>query len=156
MPKRYPRTEETYDVLRNHVGSIAKEYPCCDSYISAIKNGDSNDIYAQFRQLFRAASDAGAPVEVWLRDLNGIVERRKVMASDAGDLIKHLSGRMLAEADSTSKILDAISDHDLDRSECHRILQAREISRDLGANIDRIVSARLAEFSKSDMMQASK
>ncbi len=152
MSNKYPRTDETYDVLRNHVGPISKEYPCDSSYVYAIKNGDSNDPYPHFRHLFLAAARAGAPVEIWLHDLNAIVARANCGAeTETADLVARLSDKIESDADSTSELLTAIGDRKLDKVECHRILSTLEISRDIETGIARIVERRLAELSEGKM-----
>lgn len=149
MPRRkfpYTRSDETYEVLRAHVGPIAKEYPCDSSYVYSIRNGDSNDPYPHFRHLFLAAARAEAPVEIWLRDLSSILTRALPGFEADGDLLRQLTKKISAEADSTSKILEAIGDRVLDRKECHEILAVLEIDADIKNGIRRIVERRLAEI----------
>lgn len=149
MPRRkfpYTRSDETYEVLRDHVGPIAKEYPCDGSYIYAIKDGHSNDPFPPFRHLFKSSAYAGAPVEIYLRDLNGILAKARPELGADGDLLRQLTKKISAEADSTSKILEAIGDRVLDRKECHEILSVLEVDTDIKNGIRRIVERRLAEI----------
>lgn len=146
--RKYPRTDETYEVLKSFIGPIAKQYPANDSYIYAIKNGDANDPYPHFRHLFLAAARAGAPVEIWLRDLNGIVEHAGGRLGTVTDLVARLSEKITADADETSDILDAIADRKLDKRECHKILAAVETDIDLNSGIKRLVGSRLAELNE--------
>ena len=148
----YKRSDETYEVLRNHVGAVAKEYPSDSSYIYAIKNGDSNDPYPHFRHLFLAAARACAPVQIWLRDLNAIVARARCSdETNEIDLVERLSDKIESDATSTSELLSAIGDRVLDRSECHRILATLEISRDIENGIARLVERRLAELNERNL-----
>lgn len=146
MPRRYPRSEETYDVLKHHVGPVSKAYPCDDSYIYAIKNGEANDPYAQFRHLFQSAVIGKAPARIWLRDLEGILEN---VAPDPAisELRELLSEKIMKDADSTSKMLDGLQDNHLDRKECQDILDALEIEQQVQDGIRKLVEKRLAELS---------
>jgi hypothetical protein len=150
----YGRSDETYEALKCHVGPISKEYPCEDKFIYAIKNGDSKDPYQPFRHLFLSAARAGAPVEIWLRDLHSIVERAGSTSDNSvDDLVEQLSIKIRAEADSTSVILDSIGDRQLDRRECHAILHAVEIGKDINSGIESIVLRRLAQLDESSNVQ---
>ncbi|MGD9564481.1 MAG: hypothetical protein AB7Q37_18905 [Pyrinomonadaceae bacterium] len=156
MPrKKYQRSDETYDVLKHHVGAIAKEYPSDASYIYAIKNGDSNDPYPHFRHLFLAAARAGAPVKIWLRDLSAIAARAECSNEGAAtDLVTRLSEKIESDAHSTSELLAAITDRVLDKAECHRILSTLEASRKIENDIATIVEVRLAELSSGKLQAA--
>lgn len=144
---RYPRSDETYEVLRDHVGAVAKEYPCDDSYIYAIKNGTSNDPYPPFRHMFCAAVGGGAPVEIYLRDLQGVLARRPAGRSITEDLVDQLSKKIESDANETSEILGAIGDRQLDRAECQRILDSLDIGDKISKGIRRLTEQRLAEIS---------
>lgn len=144
----YKRSDETYEVLKNHVQPIAREYPCDDSHVYAIKNGEKNDPYAAFRHLFASCAAGGAPVEIFLRDLQGILQRfrptEKIL--DIHELAGRLAEKIEAEADEDSELLRAISDRQLSRSECHRIRDAMD-ARDLVAKpIKDFVDDQLALF----------
>lgn len=142
----YGRSEETYEVTKNHVGPISEEYPCNDSHIYAIKDGRANDPYPPFRHWFRTSSRAGAPVEVYLRDLQGIVEASRPASTSTIDLVARLSEKINADSNSTSEILNGISDNQLDRRECQRILDAVQISEDINSGIRRLVELQLAKL----------
>lgn len=134
--------------MKDHVQMIAKEYPCDDSHIYAIKNGEKNDPYAAFRHLFASCAAAGAPVEIWLRDLRGIIERHlpSEQIFDIHELAGRLAEKIEAEADEDSELLRAISDRQLSRTECHRIRDAMD-ARDLVAKpIKDFVDKQLAQF----------
>lgn len=151
MPRRkYTRSDATYDVLRNHVGAVSKEYPCDDSYIYAIKNGDANDPFPPFRHLFQSAARAGAPAEIYLHELNGILARS--LPNDVqGDIVKRLSDKITSDSNSTSEILEAVDDREIDKAECLRILAALEVSRDINRGIETLIERRLAELAEKGL-----
>lgn len=155
MPRQkfpYTRSDETYQVLQHNTEMIAKEYPCDSSYIYSIKNAGSNDPYPHFRHLFLAAARAGAPVRIWLHDLNAIVARADRSNEIAlKDLVAQLADKIESDADSTSELLAAIGDRQLDQSECHRILAKLEISRDIENGIVKVVERRLAELRETKL-----
>lgn len=147
-PRKYSRSEETYEVLKHHVGPISKAYPCDDSYIYAIKNGDANDPYPPFRHLFQSSVNGKAPVRIWLRDLKSIVDGVQCDSS-MSELRELLSEKIMKDADSTSKMLDGIQDDCLDRQECLDILDALEIEQQVQNGIKRLVSLRLMKLEGS-------
>lgn len=142
----YSRSDETYEVLRDHVRAIAKEYPCDDSHIYAIKDGRANDPYPPFRHLFKSALYAGAPVKRYLRDLSGLVENHECRGNRTKEIIAELSRKIEADAVSTSELLSGVQDNNLDRVECQRVLDALEISRAIEEGIKVLVERRLAEL----------
>lgn len=157
MPRRkypYRRSDETYEVVRNHVGEIAKHYPCDASFIYAVKNGDANDPYPAFRHLFQSAALAGAPVETYLRDLRGLAAVTGKPGTGVHELAAQLADKISADSDSTSEILAGIRDNELDRSECHRILDALDISRQVEQGIRRLVEKRLGELTGTTIRAA--
>jgi len=143
----YTRSDETYEVLRYFVPQIAKEYPCNASHIYAIKDGGANDPYPPFRHIFSVSSAAGAPVDIYLRDLQGIVDRRRRMQTDTmADLAARLAESIKADANEHSEIVDALNSGDLDRAECHKILDAYKISDRIDEEIKTLIRGRLAEL----------
>lgn len=142
----YKRSDETYEVVRDHVAAIAREYPCCESFIYGIKDGTANDPYPPFRHWFKSCAYGGGPVEKYLRDLNGIAAKAGRSEADETDLLKTLTEKIEADSASTSKILDAFGDRDLDRRECHEILDALDTNEKIKRGIRLIVERRLAEL----------
>ncbi|CAN5354347.1 hypothetical protein BH10ACI2_BH10ACI2_00190 [soil metagenome] len=142
----FGRSDETYEVLRDHVGPISREYPCDGSHIYAIKNGDKNDPYPPFRHMFKSAVYAGAPYEIYLRDLNGIVGNRHSDVSTITELVRRLPEKIEADSHSTSELLKGIGDNHLDRNECRKTLDALDTNDKINQGIRRIVEARLASL----------
>ncbi|MGE3953533.1 MAG: hypothetical protein AB7F88_19790 [Pyrinomonadaceae bacterium] len=144
--RRYDRSDETYMVLRNHVSAISKEYPCDPSYIYGIKNGDSNDPYPHFRHLFLAAARGGAPVSIYIDDLEGIRLNAAADKPSADALAAELLKKIHSNSDATAMIVDALKDRHLDKSECHTILAALAREADTNSRLEQIVKRQLAEI----------
>lgn len=145
--RQYPRTDETYDVLRKaNLKNIAKEYPCDDSYLYTIKDGKSNDPYGHFRVLYKACADAGAEVDIWLNDLIAIKTKARKENLTLRDIAATLMEKIRTDADSSAKLLESLRDNQLDRKECHEILAAFAANDTVEDEIKRLVQLRLAEI----------
>lgn len=142
--KVYPRTDETFKVLSEFESAIAREMECDPSYINKIKNGVEPDRFPQFREIFRAAAMAGAPVELWLNDLMAIyVKSRK-----SSVCITQLSGKLLekiaTDGDAMTALVKSLQDNHLDEAECHEILSKLAKKETTTTAIKEIVLHRLA------------
>ncbi len=147
MPRpKYSRSDETYDVLRRHIQPISKEYGCDDSYIYAIKNGDTNDPYPHFRRLFSAAARAGAPVRVWLDDLSGVAVAAASGSSCIDKLSEQLVQKININAEATTTIISALSDKQLEKHECHTVLAALALEAENIKKLEHLVQRKLAEL----------
>lgn len=121
MPRKtYKLTDETYEVLKGNEQSIAKEMECDPSYIYGIRNQENPDPYPKFRALFRASANAGAPIYIWLNDLQSIGKRKKQTVT-AQDFYTALIRKIEVDAQSTEEILKAVKDGEVDKHECQKI-----------------------------------
>lgn len=143
--QHYSRSDETYDVLRGYEGMIAKEHDCDDSHIYAIKNGVSPDPYPRFRHLFRASARAGAPVGIWLHDLNSIALSAQPLKASPECLTETLLDKIRRNSDATVAVTAALEDKQLDKRECHSILATLAVEAENNRKLERIVQRQLAE-----------
>lgn len=128
----YTRSDETFEVLKEHVAAVAKQYPCNDSHICRIKNGEANDPFPPFLALFIPAANGGAPVRAWMRRLESHIPKALVTGIE---LVKLLAEKIEKDADSTSEIVRDIEDHHVDDRECDRIYDKCQASIDLARSI---------------------
>jgi hypothetical protein len=140
----YGRSDETYDVLRNHVQPIAAEYGCDDSYIYDIKNQRTPDPYPKFRHLFRSAAQAGAPVKIWLDDLQGIAIKKRSARPSLQKLAEDLLEKIQLNSDATAAIVSALGDKQLERHECHTVLAALALEAENIRNLEAMVQLQLS------------
>lgn len=142
--KIYPRTDETFKVLSDFESRIAREMECDPSYINKVKNGVEQDRFPQFREIFRAACNAHAPVEFWLNDLMAIYTRSR----KADVCVSQLSGKLLekieTDADAAATLVKSLRDNHLTEAECHEILAKMTAKEATTAAIKEIVLNRLA------------
>ena len=147
--KHYKLTDETFQVLSKHEAAIAREMECDPSYVYKIKNGDEPDRFPPFRELFRAAANAGAPANIWLNDLTAIYIKSRMTTASAVEISLELAEKISADAASAGEILNSLADGKIDKAECHRILAALEKVEQSNQKIKQIVLRRLGELSES-------
>lgn len=143
--KNYKLTDETFKVLSKKEQAIADEYDCDGSYIYAIKNGESPDPYPHFRRLFRAAARAGAKAEIWFNDLAGILINSRPIIH-CTEFSKQLLKKIRTDAECTEKMIEAVADGELDKSECHELLAINQKVLENARHLEMILQKRLGEI----------
>ncbi len=117
MRETYPLSTETLKVLTDRVGDISEEMDVTTAYLYQILNSDTCDPFAKFRRLFAAAARAGAPVEIWLAELHGIVAKYKRDRT----MTEALTDKIATDAITTSELLTALHDGQIDAHEAPRL-----------------------------------
>jgi hypothetical protein len=124
----YSLTDQTTAVVTDNVGAIAAEMDVSNKYLYAILSEEKTDPYAPFRRLYAAAVRAGAPTCHWEVDLNAI-KTRSMKIRPSKTEIECLTEKVMSDADTTAKLVDALRDGDIDEVERRSIITAIEKER---------------------------
>jgi hypothetical protein len=128
MRHSYDLTDETRKVLTNRVNGIADEMDVSDKYLYAILSGDKTDPFGPFAHLYAGAARHGAPTELWRHKLDAIDARYTKQAPKKTE-IECLTDKINANADTTSQLVEALSDGVIDSQEAERIQKAIDKER---------------------------
>jgi len=150
MRQNYGLSDETFQILIGKESLIADEFGCDESYIFGIKNQKNPDPYPKFRRLFRAAVRAGANAQLWLNDLSGIYAKAQMATTAMHELSTNLLEKIKADGESTSRIVDAIADSHLTKTECHAILSALAKNTETNKRLEQLTLRRLGELSEEE------
>lgn len=124
MKRTYTTTDETRKVLAGHEPGVAKAKGCCPSYIYNVKNAEEPDPFPPFRKWFQQCAIGGAPVHVYLHDLECIAVQAERGHSSEIDVIAKLINKLDADAETSKLIAAANADGFWDARECEQILNA--------------------------------
>jgi hypothetical protein len=148
--ENYPLSDETFKVLSGHIQEFAAEADKDVSYFNKIKNGVEKDPYSHFRALFRIGCRTGAPVDIWLQDLQGIYVRSRRLHVPLSELSEKILEKVETDSDALHEILAAIKDRQLTKAERHSILAKLARNKETNDAIEQIVLANLGEISETE------
>lgn len=127
MPRHdYPLTDETRRVLDSHFKEIADEMGVSPQYIYGIVAGDNPDAFAYYKVIYQACVRAGADVTTWDTALSTIKARFRSEAPAK----ECLADKILSNAETTAKWVDAMQDGVITSREAGAIRRAIQKERD--------------------------
>lgn len=128
MRQTYALSDETRLVLTDYVKPISFEMHKSDKYIYAILSNTEPDRFAQFKPLYAAAVRTGAPVchwDNWFASMRARYEQVRSFKSE----IECLTEKIKADADTTTRLVEALRDGFIDTREAVQIREAVERER---------------------------
>lgn len=130
MRHTFDTTKQTIKVLTGHQAEIAEEANVSDKYLYAILAGTETDFFAPFEHYYSACVRAGAPVCHYDNRLAAIRARYEKLAPVKTEF-ECLSEKINANADTTSRMVDALRDGQINEVEAEKILNAIEKERNV-------------------------
>lgn len=124
----YELTDETRKVLSGNVRRVAEEMHVSDQYLHAIMANSETDVFAKFEHLYAAATRAGAPVCHWDHKLAAIHARYEKQ-QPSKTAIQCLTDKITTDAETTSRLVDALQDGVIDAREAESIQAAIDKER---------------------------
>ncbi len=105
MPRHtYELSEQTIKVLTGNIQEVAREMDVKPTQLYLYLSGTDTDPFSKFRYMFTCAARAGAPVEIWLAELESILARYTEEAAAnippaklTGEIVRELSEYIEAE-----------------------------------------------------------
>lgn len=123
MRHDYELTDETRKTLSGNVQDIADEMHVSDKYLYGMLAGTKTDPFALFEPLYDATLAAGRSTCHWDNKLKARrAKRQKDMPRKSE--IECLTDKILLDADTTAKLVDALHDGVIDAREAERIQMA--------------------------------
>jgi hypothetical protein len=114
----YTLSESTLAVLSHNVPAIAKEWDKNPSYLYQILSGVECDPLAKFLPLYAAAVRAGADVSPWDAALSEVRSRYALCNKNP---VQCLTDKIATNAETTSKLVTALKDGQIDEREARNI-----------------------------------
>lgn len=128
MRHDYDLTNETRQILSGNVIDTAAEMNVADKYLYAILAGTQTDPFAKFEHLYAASVRAGGRVGLWDNKLAAIRARYE-KEPPCKSPIECLTEKISSDADTTSKLVDALKDGEIDAREAEKIQAAIDKER---------------------------
>jgi hypothetical protein len=128
MRHQHELTDETRRVLSGNVQAIADEMHVSPQYLHAILAGSETDAFAKFEHQYAGAVRAGAPVCHWDHKL-ATIRARYEKQQPLKTAVQCLTEKITTDADTTSKLVDALQDGKIDGREAEKIQAAIDRER---------------------------
>lgn len=143
----YGLTDETRKVINGKAARIADELGWNDKTVYKITYDELPDPFAYFIAFYKACVRAGADISHY--DLRMNEAKARYNYTEKGDNAACLAEKILRDADTTAKMVDALKDGSIDASEAESIRKAIQKERD---NLDLLEMclgfSNVREFSK--------